>query len=353
MLGRATGARARTASRRVLVEVEVDLGGGLPDDRRRRPPRQRGARGRSTASARRCRTPASALPQRRVTVNLAPGRRAQAGAGARPADRRGAPRRGRPDPAAGDAGRGARRASWRSTARVRPVRGALPIALAARAAGARGSCVPPENAAEAALVARARRRRRRDARRLRGCAGERRRPARRRRPAPLLRRAERRGRRADLADVRGQAAARRALEIAAAGGHHLLLVGPPGAGKTMLARRLPGDPAAARRSTRRSRSRGSGAPPGSGARARHARGPFRAPHHGISLAGLDRRRRAAAPGRDHARAPRRPLPRRADRVPARCARGAAPAARGRPAIHVTRVHAERRASPRASRSWPR
>jgi magnesium chelatase family protein len=42
----------------------------------------------------------------------------------------------------------------------------------------------------------------------------------------------------DLADVRGQPAARRALEIAAAGGHHLLLVGPPGAGKSMLARRL-------------------------------------------------------------------------------------------------------------------
>ncbi|MEQ1440149.1 YifB family Mg chelatase-like AAA ATPase [Fontimonas sp. SYSU GA230001] len=44
----------------------------------------------------------------------------------------------------------------------------------------------------------------------------------------------------DLADVRGQAQARRALEIAAAGGHSLLLVGPPGAGKSMLARRLPG-----------------------------------------------------------------------------------------------------------------
>jgi hypothetical protein len=44
----------------------------------------------------------------------------------------------------------------------------------------------------------------------------------------------------DLADVRGQALARRALEVAAAGGHHLVMCGPPGAGKTMLARRLPG-----------------------------------------------------------------------------------------------------------------
>jgi magnesium chelatase family protein len=44
----------------------------------------------------------------------------------------------------------------------------------------------------------------------------------------------------DLADVRGQAVGRRAVEVAAAGGHHLLLVGPPGSGKTMLATRLPG-----------------------------------------------------------------------------------------------------------------
>ena len=44
----------------------------------------------------------------------------------------------------------------------------------------------------------------------------------------------------DLSEVRGQPLARKALEVAAAGGHHLLMVGPPGAGKTMLARRLPG-----------------------------------------------------------------------------------------------------------------
>jgi magnesium chelatase family protein len=59
-------------------------------------------------------------------------------------------------------------------------------------------------------------------------AGDRRRPGAPARPEP------------DLADVQGHAVGRRALEVAAAGGHHLLMVGPPGAGKTMLAERLPG-----------------------------------------------------------------------------------------------------------------
>ncbi len=91
----------------------------------------------------------------------------------------------------------------------------------------------------------------------------------------------------DLADVAGQEHARRALEIAAAGGHHLLFLGPPGAGKTMLAQRLPGimpplDELEALATTK-VYSVAPGVPRPQGLIARR---PFRAPHHTISAAGL-------------------------------------------------------------------
>ncbi len=91
----------------------------------------------------------------------------------------------------------------------------------------------------------------------------------------------------DLAHVRGQERARRALEIAAAGGHNLLLGGPPGTGKTMLARRLPGIlPPLAREEAlevTRIHSVAGLLPPG---RPLISTPPFRAPHHSASTAAI-------------------------------------------------------------------
>jgi len=168
--------------------------------------------------------------------------------------------------------------------RLKPVRGALPIALMARERGCRGLVLPGANAREAALV------RGLDVYALEDIVrvvrllrepgtvapcrfeeGELLAPA----AYPV-----------DLEDVKGQQHAKRALEVAAAGAHNVLLVGPPGAGKTMLARRLPTILPDLSYDERLEVTRvysAAGLLAGSGTVATR---PFRAPHHTVSDAGL-------------------------------------------------------------------
>jgi magnesium chelatase family protein len=169
---------------------------------------------------------------------------------------------------------------------VRPIRGALSIALAARASGCTGLVLPADNLPEAAIVQDLEVRGARTL--MEVCAhlrGDQPIPATRVNlnalmsdPVPAA---------VDFADVRGQAAAKRALEVAAAGAHNIILIGPPGAGKTMLARRLPTILPSmtleeALETTRVHSVAGLLAPGQSLCVGR----PFRAPHHTVSDAGL-------------------------------------------------------------------
>ena len=167
--------------------------------------------------------------------------------------------------------------------RLRPVRGALALTLAARDAGCHRVVVPEQNAGEAgvtpgvevlaagnlgAVLAH-----------LVGAE-----------PLPRARAAlpaSTPDSGPDLAEVRGQVSAKRALEIAAAGGHALLLRGAPGSGKTMLARRLPGILPGLRfdEALEVTRIHGAAGQLAAGSPL-VAQRPFRAPHHTASVAGL-------------------------------------------------------------------
>ncbi|HEX7004962.1 MAG TPA: YifB family Mg chelatase-like AAA ATPase [Trueperaceae bacterium] len=163
---------------------------------------------------------------------------------------------------------------------LRPVRGAVSIAILANQSHARRIIVPPANAGEVAAVCDAEvvapRTLAHAVSFLRGNGALSRilpPPPERAPPGP------------DLVDVKGQLGAKRALEVAAAGGHNLLMTGPPGAGKTMLATRLPGllPDLTRAESIETTRIHSAAGLPATGLLSRP---PFRRPHHTVSYAGL-------------------------------------------------------------------
>jgi magnesium chelatase family protein len=280
MLGRSTGAVLEGVEAR-LIEVEVDAANGLPTIAAVGLPdsavREGVDRIRSAL-----RNTGFGLPQGRVVISLAPAEVRKHGAsldlpiavGLLLADER----------IRLDTGSMVIVGELALDGSLRPVRGALSMAMAARAAGRSTLLVPTENADEAALVEGVRVLPLGALCDLVALANGHSPQSPRPRVRSMLAAAAKPTRGADLAEVRGQATARRALEVAAAGGHNLLLSGPPGSGKSMLARRLPGilPPLGFEEALEVTRI-------WSAAGLTHGlvtRRPFRAPHHGVSLAGL-------------------------------------------------------------------
>ena len=277
------------------VVVELDLAGGLPSFTTVGLPDHavKESRERVTAAVR---NSGFKFPSRRITVNLAPARPRKEGS------HYDLPIALALLAASGQATGGDWEKSWcflgelSLGGRVRPVPGVLAMAERARAEGFSTIVVPEANAEEASsagLTALPVGDLREAVALIGGLAA---RPRAAASGAPGAEPAASAAEGLDLADVRGQAAAKRALEIAAAGGHNLLLIGPPGTGKSMLARRLPGllpplGEAEAIEVTKVQSAVGR-IPSGGLVRAR----PFRAPHHACSAAALVGGGPSARPG---------------------------------------------------------